>query len=150
MSEIVLTNQASPGALGAGVTSLFANTDGHPSYVGNDGVTYVLAGEITALTDAATITVDAKKAPLHKFSVTLGGNRTLGNPTNMVDGGRYVFKIKQPSGAPTRTLGYASKFKFTGGTAPTLTATINAVDMITCVYDAADDILLCVFVADIK
>ena len=36
------------------------------------------------LTDAATIATDASLGNL--FRVTLGGNRTLGNPTNPVDG----------------------------------------------------------------
>lgn len=149
MSEVVLTNQASPGALGAGVTALYADANGSPAFVGNDAVAHVLAALATALTDAATIAVDAKSAPLHKFSVTLGGNRTLGNPTNMVDGGRYVFKFKQ-DGTGSRTLAYSSKFKFSGATAPTLSTVANRVDMITATYDAADDILLCVFTQDLR
>ena len=41
-------------------------------------------GEVTTLTDAATITVDF--ADSNNFTVTLGDNRTLGNPTNQVAG----------------------------------------------------------------
>ena len=41
-------------------------------------------GEITTLTDAAIIAVDF--ADSNNFSVTLGGGRTLGNPTNQVAG----------------------------------------------------------------
>jgi hypothetical protein len=41
-------------------------------------------GEITVLTDGATITPDF--ADSNNFSVTLGGNRTLANPTNLTAG----------------------------------------------------------------
>ena len=39
------------------------------------------------LTDAATIATDANLS--NTFTVTLGGNRTLGNPTNMTNGAIY-------------------------------------------------------------
>jgi hypothetical protein len=41
-------------------------------------------GAITALTDGATITPDFALA--NNFSVTLAGNRTLANPTNLIAG----------------------------------------------------------------
>lgn len=44
MSELVLTNQASPGALGAGLSAFFFSVSGLPSYVGNDGIVYSLTG----------------------------------------------------------------------------------------------------------
>ncbi len=82
-------------------------------------------GEITALTDGATITPDFSDS--NNFSVTLGGNRTLANPTNLVAGQSGCIWITQ-DGTGSRTLAYGSYWDFTGGTAPTLTTTANAVD----------------------
>jgi hypothetical protein len=44
MSELVLTNQGSPGALGSGISAFFFSVGGLPSYVGNDGIVYSLTG----------------------------------------------------------------------------------------------------------
>ena len=81
-------------------------------------------GEVTALTDGATITPDF--ADSNNFSVTLGGNRTLANPTNLVAGQSGCIWITQSTGS--HTLAYGSYWDFTGGTAPTLTTTAAAVD----------------------
>ena len=85
------------------------------------------AQNIGALTDAATIAVDMGTA--NNFSVTLGGNRTLGNPTNLLAGQSGVIFITQ-DGTGSRTLAYSSFWDFSQGTAPTLTTTANAVDAI--------------------
>lgn len=82
-------------------------------------------GEVTALTDGATITADFSDS--NHFSVTLGGNRTLANPTNLTAGQSGCIWITQ-DGTGSRTLAYGSQWDFTGGTAPTLTTTANAVD----------------------
>ena len=98
------------------------------------------------LTDAATITVDASLS--NTFKVTLGGNRTLGNPTNLTDGMVLNFLITQ-DGTGTRTLAYASKYKWgLGGaaTAPAVSTTAGAVDLISCVYESASDTLRCAMI----
>jgi hypothetical protein len=84
-------------------------------------------GSITALTDGATITPDFSLA--NNFSVTLGGNRTLANPTNLTAGQSGVIVITQ-DGTGSRTLAYGSYFKFSNGIAPTLTTTASAVDVL--------------------
>ena len=77
-------------------------------------------GTPVALTDAATIAVDLSLG--NNFSVTLGGNRTLGDPSNVTAGQSGVIVVTQ-DGTGSRTLAYAgTKYKFAGGTAPTLTA----------------------------
>jgi hypothetical protein len=81
-----------------------------------------------ALTDGANIATDAALGNV--FTVTLGGNRTLDNPTNLVAGRTYVWVITQ-DGAGGRTLAYGSYFDFPGGTAPTLSTGINDVDLLT-------------------
>lgn len=82
-------------------------------------------GAISALTDGATITPDFALA--NNFSVTLGGNRTLANPSNLTAGASGCIWITQ-DGTGSRTLAYGSSWDFTGGTAPTLTTTANARD----------------------
>jgi len=82
-------------------------------------------GTISALTDGATITPDFAAA--NNFSVTLGGNRTLANPSNLTAGQSGAIWITQ-DGTGSRTLAYGSYWDFTGGTAPTLTTTANARD----------------------
>jgi hypothetical protein len=84
-------------------------------------------GTISALTDGATITPNFALA--NNFSVTLGGNRTLANPTNLTAGQHGVIVITQ-DGTGSRTLAYGSNFKFPAGAAPTLTTTANAVDVL--------------------
>lgn len=84
-------------------------------------------GAITALTDGATITPDFALA--NNYSVTLGGNRTLANPSNLTAGQSGVIVITQ-DGTGSRTLAYGSYWKFAAGTAPSLTTTANAVDVL--------------------
>jgi len=84
-------------------------------------------GTVSALTDGATITPDFAVA--NNFSVTLGGNRTLANPSNLTAGQGGVITITQ-DGTGSRTLAYGSYFKFPAGTAPTLTTTAAAVDVL--------------------
>jgi len=82
-------------------------------------------GAITALTDGATITPDFAVA--NNYSVTLGGNRTLADPTNLTAGQSGCIWITQ-DGTGSRTLAYGSAWDFTGGTAPTLSTAASAVD----------------------
>jgi len=82
-------------------------------------------GTISALTDGATITPDFAVA--NNFSVTLGGNRTLANPSNLTAGQSGCIWITQDA-TGSRTLAYGSSWDFAGGTAPTLTTSASARD----------------------
>lgn len=84
-------------------------------------------GAISALTDGATITPDFAVA--NNFSVTLGGNRTLANPSNLTAGQSGSIFISQ-DGTGSRTLAFGSYWDFIGGTAPTLSTAASAVDRI--------------------
>ena len=84
-------------------------------------------GEITALSDGSTITPDFNDS--NNFSVTLGGNRTLANPSNLTAGQSGSFFVTQ-EGTGSRTLADGSYWDFAAGTAPTLTTTASAVDRI--------------------
>lgn len=82
-------------------------------------------GTVVALTDASSIATDLSLG--NNFSVTLGGSRTLANPTNIVAGQSGVITITQ-DGTGSRTLAYGSYFKFAGGSAPVLSTAAGAVD----------------------
>jgi len=93
----------------------------------NVNQTYSVAqrGGVVTLTDAATIASDFNTSNF--FTVTLAGNRTLGNPTNEVAGqSGSIFIVQDATGG--RTLAFASDWDFAGGTPPSLTTTANAVD----------------------
>ena len=103
-------------------------------------------GGVTTLTDGATITPNF--ALNNSFTVTLAGNRTLANPTNLVAGQSGVFIINQDA-TGGRTLAYGSNYDFGGGTAPTLTTTANAQDMIA-YFVVSSSRINCVFTGDLK
>jgi hypothetical protein len=86
------------------------------------------------LTDGATIVPDMSLGS--HFVVTLGGNRTLGTPTNPADGQRLtLFVVQDATGA--RSLSYVGAFKFGGGTTPLFQAaggTAGAISQINFTY----------------
>jgi hypothetical protein len=91
--------------------------------------------DATTLTDAATIVWDTQSNQV--TMVTLGGNRTMGPPTNPVDGGVYVLGVCQ-DGTGGRTLSWNGAFKFPAGTAPPLTTTANAKDFFSFISDGTN------------
>ena len=94
-------------------------------------------GEITALADAATITPDFDDS--NNFSVTLGGNRAMMNPTNQTAGQTgSIFVTQDATGS--RTLAYGGDWQWAANTAPTLTTTPAAVDRIDYMVRAANSI----------
>jgi len=94
-------------------------------------------GTITALTDGATITPDF--AASNFYSVVLGGNRTIANPTNITAGqGGAIFIVQDGTGS--RTAAWGSFWDFAGGTAPILTSTADAVDRVDYVVRSATSI----------
>lgn len=80
--------------------------------------------DFVTLTDAATIAVDMAAGT--NFTVTLGGNRTLGAPTNAKPGQGGMIECIQ-DGTGSRTLAFASAWKRVGG-APTLSTAAGAKD----------------------
>jgi len=100
--------------------------------------------EITTLTDGANVSLDL--ALSNNYTVTLGGNRTLDNPSNVVAGqSGSIFVVQDATGS--RTLAYGSDYEFAGGTAPTLSTAANAVDRIDYIVRASGSIH-CVFTAN--
>ena len=90
-------------------------------------ITKGAVADLNALTDASTIAVDFDVG--QNFTVTLAGNRALGNPTNVTPGQTGSIFITQ-DGTGSRTLSYGTSWEFPAATAPTLTTTAAAVDRI--------------------
>lgn len=92
------------------------------------------ASKFQTLTDGVTITPDFG-AGLN-FKVTLGGNRTLDNPSNAKDGQSGVIRVIQ-DGTGTRTLTYGSNWRFPGGSATggVLSTAAGSIDIIAYIVD---------------
>ena len=103
-------------------------------------------GSYVTLTDAATVAIDLSLS--NNYQVTLGGNRTIGAPTNVVAGQSGVIRLVQDA-TGSRTASWNSAFKFPGGTAPTLTTTANAVDLVAYHVESATRIAAR-FIGDVK
>jgi hypothetical protein len=133
----VITLPIANGGTGSTTASAARTALAVPGLADVNSFTAANRGAITALTDAATITPDFAVA--NNFSLTIGGNRTLANPTNQTAGQSGAIVITQDS-TGSRTLAYGSNWKFAGGTAPTLTTTASAVDVLVYYVESASRI----------
>jgi hypothetical protein len=79
------------------------------------------------LTDQAAIDWDLSLGGA--ATVTLAGDRTLNEATNMVDGSHASLKVIQ-DGTGTRLLTWHATYRFPGGIKPTLSAAVNSIDIL--------------------
>ena len=84
-----------------------------------------------SLVDGANIATDASLG--NNFEVTLGGNRTLDNPSNATGGMVCNWVIRQ-DGTGGRTLTFGSAFDFGTAGAPTLSTGANVADFFSAYY----------------
>ena len=101
--------------------------------------TYTAAqrGEITTLTSGATVTPNLNDS--NNFTLTLGQNLTIANPTNCTAGqSGSIFLVQDGTGS--RTGAWGSYWDFAGGVAPVLTTAANAVDRVDYVVRSASSI----------
>lgn len=103
-------------------------------------LTKYLAPAVVQLTDGATIAVNAALG--NDFRVTLGGNRTIANPANPVDGQMIEFAIAQ-DGTGSRTVTWSSAYDFGANGAPTLSTAASKVDLVGFKYHAGLAAWLC-------
>lgn len=80
------------------------------------------------LSDAATIAWDTSLGQVATFTF-VSTNRTMGAPTNLVNGGFYALAVIQNAGSNTLT--WNSVFKWASGSAPTLSTAASAKDYFT-------------------
>jgi hypothetical protein len=84
------------------------------------------------LTDQAAIDWDLSLGGA--ATVTLGGDRTLNEASNKVNGARYSLRIIQ-DGTGTRLLTWHATYRFPGGVEPALSAAVNNIDILLFVSD---------------
>ena len=110
---------------------------GTASPLGQLHITANAIADKVSLTDAASIAVDFGVG--QNFEVELGGNRTLENPSNCVTGQTgSIFLIQDGTGS--RTLSYASNWDFIGGTAPTLSTSVDSEDRLDYIVRTSTDV----------
>jgi hypothetical protein len=98
------------------------------AFTGAVSCTKAVTSGVVALSDAGTISVNAANG--NTFRVTLGGNRTMGTPSNPADGQMILFEIMQDL-TGSRTLAWSGAYLFTTSLpAPTLTTTASYVDVV--------------------
>ena len=84
-------------------------------------------GNVTSLTDAASIAIDMGVG--NNFAFTLAGNRTLEAPTNATPGQTGYIYITQ-DGTGSRTLAFNNAYIFVSGAAPTISTNAGAKDLL--------------------
>lgn len=94
-----------------------------------------LAPAVVALADAPTIAVDASRG--NDFRVTITADRTMGNPSNPVNGQQIIFQITQGTGAPY-TITWGSTYDFSAALPePVLSTAAGQTDLLGFMYNAA-------------
>lgn len=86
------------------------------------------------LTDASTVAWNANLG--FNAKVTLGGNRTIGTPTNLQEGETIALKLVQ-DGTGSRTATFSSAWDFGALGAPTLSTGAGKIDMVFGIVDDA-------------
>jgi len=89
------------------------------------------------LTSGSTVTPDF--AASNNFTLTLGENLTIANPTNCTAGqSGSIFLIQDGTGS--RTITWGSYFDWAGGTPPTLSTAAGSVDRLDYIVRSASSI----------
>jgi hypothetical protein len=95
----------------------------------------------TRVSGIAPGSVDFNSGNVIQVQLVSGANTvTVSNPKS---GGRYVLEVKQPASGAAGTVTWPSTFKWSAGTAPTLTATNGLTDVVVLVYNGTNFIASC-------
>lgn len=111
-----------------GVLEIATIAEVRSAATGDKALTAQLIEEASAsvtLTDGATISLDWD-AGIYR-SLTIGGNRSISNPTNGQPGTWRYIKITQ-DGTGSRTLSWGSQYLFAGGTDVVLSTAAGSID----------------------
>jgi hypothetical protein len=131
----VLTTAVGLAAVGVMAGSILAEATASPALAAGTSEQGAVAPAVVNLTDAPSIIVDASLG--NDFRLTIGGNRTMGNPSNALPGQQIIFQVTQGTGAPF-TLTWGSSYQFSAGLPqPALSTTAGQTDLLGFMYDAA-------------
>ena len=108
------------------VSATVLNNDGTATFSGP------VIGTVTTLTDAASIALDLSQGNNFYIQLTsaTGSNRTLENPSNETVGQCGAIYVIQAVSTGSKTMSFGDAYRFKDGTAPTITTSINSVDLL--------------------
>ena len=136
VSESMTRRKIVKGALGTAVVGTAAAAmvaKAAPAQAATTTEQGAVAPTVVSLTDAATIAVDASLG--NDFRVTIGANRTMGNPANPTDGQQIIFQITQ--GAAGSAITWGSSYEFSDDLPqPTLSTNQGQTDLLGFIYNA--------------
>jgi hypothetical protein len=114
-----------PDALGTTNASAFVTTDANGVATFDNG-TIEESTSVTSSSNAATLNL--RDGNVFEHTLTENVTYTFSNPASSGKVSSFVLKIKQDASASGYTVTFPASVDFVGGTAPTLTATANAID----------------------
>jgi hypothetical protein len=108
------------------VSATVLNNDGTATFSGP------VIGTVTTLTDATSIALDLSQGNNFYIQLTsaTGSNRTLENPSNETVGQCGAIYVIQAVSTGNKTMSFGDAYRFKNGTAPTITTSINSVDLL--------------------
>ncbi|MFM9881190.1 MAG: hypothetical protein ACKVOO_12370 [Burkholderiaceae bacterium] len=162
MSEIIFTAKPATATPAIGKAALYLGEDGRLYVQGATGAPVRLAiGEVagaqlgqpnvfTRNQSVAPVAVDGSEAVFtpdaalsNNFTLdVLYDNSTVIRPLNVSPGMVLNYTIRQ-DGTGGKRVNFDASYRFPGGQAPVLSIAPNAVDFMSCYFDAAADALLC-------
>ena len=116
---------ALPNALGTTNASAFVTTDANGVATFDNG-TIEESTSVTSSSNAATLNL--RDGNVFEHTLTENVTYTFSNPASSGKVSSFVLKIKQDASGSGYTVTFPASVDFVGGTAPTLTATANAID----------------------
>ena len=108
------------------VSATILNIDGTGTFSGP------VIGTVTTLTDATSIALDLSQGNNFYIQLTsaTGSSRTLENPSNETVGQCGAIYVIQAVSTGNKTMSFGDAYRFKNGTAPTITTSINSVDLL--------------------
>lgn len=91
-----------------------------------------VVGAVTTLADATSIALDLSQGNNFYIQMTsaVGSSRTLQNPSNATVGQCGAIYVIQSLSVGTKTMSFGNAYRFKDGTAPTITTSVSAVDLL--------------------
>jgi hypothetical protein len=108
------------------VSATVLNIDGTGTFSGP------VIGTVTTLTDATSIALDLSQGNNFYIQLTsaTGSSRTLENPSNETVGQCGAIYVIQAVSTGSKTMSFGDAYRFKNGIAPTITTSINSVDLL--------------------
>jgi hypothetical protein len=108
------------------VSATVLNIDGTATFSGP------VIGTVTTLTDATSIALDLSQGNNFYIQLTsaTGSSRTLENPSNETVGQCGAIYVIQAVSTGSKTMSFGDAYRFKNGIAPTITTSINSVDLL--------------------